>query len=236
MTDKNEQHELDGLFKDQLDDFKVPPMSVSHKADQTGEEMDQVFRQQFSDFEPTPAPHNWENIQDSLPLHLIWRRRLIRLSQAAAVLLFATLGSVLLTQGSSPFYDMVSQDQMPPVSPVEEVEALPVDTDNVYYVDQEQADYDRHENSRSVFSDDALARKQQKENQQRYLENNGDLQPLASSPIEELENGSLDSETLSGENVIESLKNPMRTPSTNVENDEVAKSTVGQETENSTAQ
>ncbi|MEO1409750.1 MAG: hypothetical protein AAFW73_07695 [Bacteroidota bacterium] len=237
MTDKNEQHEFDDLFKDQLGDFKVPPLRVSHRADHEEEEVDQLFRQQFNDFESAPQDHVWDSIQERLPLHLIWRRRLIRLSQAAAVLLFATLGSVLLTQGSSPFYDLVSQETTPAVAPTEVIETTPADTDYVYDVDQAQDDYDRHENSRSVFTEDPQLQ-QLRESQQRYLENNGDLSPLASSPIEALDNEVVDAEALSGEKAIENLKIPMKTPTAHRGASEVkvANNNSGRESEINPAQ
>lgn len=88
---KNRQEEnIDDFFKNELDGFTpTPPDRNWNKiaSELEGEEFDAHTKEYFEQIEVTPNPEIWNNIKQKLPLSLLVRNQLNRLSRIAAVLI-----------------------------------------------------------------------------------------------------------------------------------------------------
>ncbi len=77
---------------------------------------DSLLKGQFTDSEVSPSPKVWENVKKELPLHLIVRTQLIKLSRVAAILLFGMISFAM--------YDQFNQSGPSAAVVVDEVDIL----------------------------------------------------------------------------------------------------------------
>jgi hypothetical protein len=77
------------IFKNKLANFTPPPPNNWQKiaSQLEGEELDAFAKNNLSEIEPTPNPKIWATIKRNLPLSLLVRNQLNKLSRIAAVLI-----------------------------------------------------------------------------------------------------------------------------------------------------
>lgn len=98
MKKETQQENFDQQIKGLFDGFQEVPQSsnwenISNRLDYTDQEreFDNIFKGRFEASEVPPPPEVWENVKKELPLHLIVRTQLSKLSRVAAVLLFGMI-------------------------------------------------------------------------------------------------------------------------------------------------
>ena len=119
MQEKRES--FDDLAKSLLNNLEEKPTADNWENIQAGlndEMTDQLF-QSLKDIEVPPPPHNWQKIQRELPLHVVYRRPLLFIGRAAAILLFALCLPPLLKyyHTTPPIVGVDAVEQKSPTTP-----------------------------------------------------------------------------------------------------------------------
>ncbi len=119
---REDLNEIDGMFKDGLEDMDVSPNENLWDKIQDGledgnlEKIDQIFSESLEDVSEVPSDKVWMKVEKRLPLNLYIKRRLKSLSAIASVLVVAMVAVMFVMNQNSQKESNLAFDSV--ISPV----------------------------------------------------------------------------------------------------------------------